>query len=152
MSIPEQNWATRRCKTGPRPGFEIHASAVVSDIGARETIDTLLPKDCQHQDWMARIRALPSSIAHFNLFLGFEGDIEAAGATKANHWFYPTGETDVVWTDAPDGPPPHMAASFGSLKNPALDPGPRQKHMGQAIFWADWSTVAKWANRPAPAR
>ena len=133
-------------------GTEIRAKAVVSDIGARETIDTLLPEDCGHEDWMAEIRALPSSIAHFNLFLGFEGDIEAAGATRANHWFYPTGETDVVWTDAPDEPPPHMAVSFGSLKNTAHDPGPRQRHMGQAIFWADWSTVAQWADLPPGAR
>ena len=133
-------------------GTEIRANAVISDIGARETIDTLLPEDCDHQDWMAQIRALPSSIAHFNLFLGFEGDIEAAGATKANHWFFPTGEADVVWTDAPDGAPPHMTASFGSLKNPAHDPGPSQKHMGQVIAWADWATVAQWADRPAGAR
>lgn len=133
-------------------GSEIRASTVISDIGARETIDTLLPEDCRYEDWKAEIRALPSSIAHFNLFLGFEGDIEAAGATKANHWFFPTGDTDVVWTDAPDGAPPHMTVSFGSLKNPAHDPGPRRKHMGQAIFWADWSTVAKWADQPTGAR
>ncbi|MEQ9693543.1 NAD(P)/FAD-dependent oxidoreductase [Shimia sp. SDUM112013] len=127
-------------------GAEIRAKAVISDIGARETIDTFLPDESGPVDWIADIRALPPSIAHFNLFLGFEGDIAAAGATRANHWFYPTGKTDVVWTDAPDGPPPHMAVSFGSLKNTAHDPGRRQKHMGQAIFWADWSTVEKWAD------
>jgi phytoene dehydrogenase-like protein len=133
-------------------GTEIRADAVISDIGARETVDRLLPDDCEHQDWIAEIRALPSSIAHFNLFLGFEGDIEAAGATKANHWIYPTGETDVVWTDAPDNAPPHMTVSFGSLKNPAHDPGPRQKHMGQLLVWADWATVAPWATLPAGER
>ncbi len=133
-------------------GAEIRANAVISDIGARETIDALLPEDCGHEDWIAEIRALPSSIAHFTLFLGFEGDIEAAGATKANHWIYPTGEADVIWTDAPDGAPPHMTASFGSLKNPAHDPGPKQKHMGQFLAWADWSTVAPWTDRPAGAR
>ncbi|MGB5558515.1 MAG: NAD(P)/FAD-dependent oxidoreductase, partial [Paracoccaceae bacterium] len=79
-------------------GAVIRANVVISDIGARETIDTLLPEECGHQDWIAEIRALPSSIAHFTLFLGFEGDIEAAGATKANHWIFPTGEADVLWT------------------------------------------------------
>ena len=133
-------------------GTEIRAGTVVSDIGARETVDGLLPDDCAHQDWIAEIRALPSSIAHFNLFLGFEGDIEAAGATKANHWFFPSGHTDVVWTDAPDSAPPCMTASFGSLKNPAHDPGPRQKHTGQVLVWADWATVAKWAGLPSGAR
>lgn len=133
-------------------GENIRANAVISDIGARETIDTLLPEACGHDDWIAEIRALPSSIAHYTLFLGFEGDIEAAGATKSNRWMFPTGEADVLWTTAPDGAPPCMAASFGSLKNPTHDPGPRQKHMGQFLVWADWSAVAKWADRPAGAR
>ena len=133
-------------------GTELRAKVVISDIGARETIDNLLPKECGHQDWKAEIRALPPSIAHFTLFLGFEGDIEAAGATKANHWLFPTGEADALWTDAPDGTPPCMLASFGSLKNPAREPGPQQKHMGQLLVWADWSTVTQWSDRPPAAR
>ena len=84
--------------------------------------------------------------------MGFEGDIEAAGATRANHWIYPGGKADVLWTEAPDTPPPHMTVSFGSLKNPSHDPGPRKKHTGQLLAWADWSTVARWAQRPAGAR
>lgn len=129
-------------------GTEIHADYVISDIGAKETIETLLPDDCGHEDWATEILALPSSIAHFDLFLGFEGDIEAAGATKANQWFYPTGDADVLWTDAPDTPPPQMTVGFESLKNPAHDPGPSKKHMGQVIVWTDWSTVAQWADNP----
>ena len=130
-------------------GTKIRANAVISDIGARETIDTLLPEECGHQDWIAEIRALPSSIAHYTLFLGLEGDIEAAGATKANHWIFPTGEADVLWTTAPDGAPPCMVATFGSLKDPTHDPGPRQKHTGQFLVWADWASVAQWADQPA---
>ena len=133
-------------------GTEMHANVVISDIGARETIDTLLPGDCGHEEWKEEIRALPASIAHYTLFLGFEGDIEAAGATKANHWIFPTGETDVVWTDAPDGAPPCMVASFGSLKNPKHKPGPQQKHTGQFLVWADWAAVTPWADRPAGER
>lgn len=133
-------------------GAELHANAVISDIGARETIDTLLPDETGPEDWKAEIRGLPASIAHFNIFLGFEGDIEAAGATKANHWFFPTGQSDVLWTDAPEGPPPHMTVSFGSLKNTAHDPGPRKKHTAQLLCWADWSTVAQWADHPDGAR
>ncbi len=133
-------------------GTAIRAPTVISDIGVRETIDTLLPEQRGHEDWVSEIRALPSSIANYTLFLGFEGDIKAAGATKANHWIYPTGEVDVVWTTAPDGVPPHMTASFGSLKDPKHDPGPHQKHMGQFLVWADWAAVAKWADQPAGAR
>ena len=133
-------------------GENIYAKAVISNIGARETVDTLLPEEHHHLTWVQAIRDLPSSIAHFTLFLGFEGDIEAAGATKANHWFFPTGITDVLWETAPEGVPPHMTASFGSLKNPAHDPGPKQKHSGQLLAWTDWSTVIKWANSKAGSR
>lgn len=41
----------------------------------------LLPADCGHQDWIHEVNALPHSVAHFSLFMGFEGDIEEAGAT-----------------------------------------------------------------------
>ena len=99
-------------------GSEIRAKTIISNIGARETIDQLLPEGCGHEDWIDEIRTLPSSIAHYTLFLGFEGDVVAAGATKANHWIYPTGKVDTVWTTPPDGAPPHMTASFGSLKDP----------------------------------
>jgi phytoene dehydrogenase-like protein len=133
-------------------GQEIRAKAVISDIGARETIDTLLPADRGHDHWLEEIRSLPSSIAHYTLFLGFEGDIEATGATKANHWIYPTGETDILWTSAPDGAPPCMIAAFGSLKDPAHDPGPHQRHTGQLMVWTDWSGVAQWADKPAGER
>ncbi|MDH3423033.1 MAG: NAD(P)/FAD-dependent oxidoreductase, partial [Gemmatimonadota bacterium] len=85
-------------------GEEFRADVVISNIGARETVNHLLPADCGHQDWVDEIRSLPPSIAHFSLFLGFEGDVEDAGATRSNHWIYPTGEVDVLWTDAPASP------------------------------------------------
>ena len=126
-------------------GADIRGDVVISDIGARETVDFLLPEDCGPEDWIAEVRALSSSIAHFNLFLGFEGDIEAAGATRSNHWVYPAGDVDAVWTDAPDGAPPGMFISFESMKDPTHDPGPRQRHTGEVYVWTDWSTVARWA-------
>jgi all-trans-retinol 13,14-reductase len=64
-------------------GETIHADAVISNIGARETVNRLLLEDCGHEDWIAEIRSLSQSIAHFSLFLGYEGDIEDAGASKS---------------------------------------------------------------------
>jgi len=71
---------------------------------------------------------------------------------RSNHWIYPTGEVDVVWTDAPNGVPRGMFVSFASLKDPSNDPGPPQKHAGELVAWADWSTVAKWADTVSGAR
>ncbi|MGP6089170.1 phytoene desaturase family protein [Antarctobacter jejuensis] len=133
-------------------GEEIRADAVISDIGARETVNHLLPADCGHQDWIDEIRSLPHSVAHFSLFVGFEGDIERVGATRSNHWIFPGGAVDVVWTDAPDTPPPGMFVSFASLKDPAHDPGPSKKYAGEIVAWADWSVVEKWADLAPGAR
>ncbi|MCP4386637.1 MAG: NAD(P)/FAD-dependent oxidoreductase [Hyphomicrobiales bacterium] len=133
-------------------GEEIRADVVISDIGARETVEHLLPDNCAHQDWIEEIRALDPSICHFTLFLGFEGDVEGAGATRSNHWLYPGGEIDAVWTDAPEGVPTGMFVSFASLKDPAHDPGPNQKHVGEMLVWTNWSTVQRWADRAPGTR
>jgi all-trans-retinol 13,14-reductase len=132
-------------------GQEIYADKVVSNIGARETVDRLLPEDHDHQAWVDEILSFGFNICHFSLFLGFAGDIEAAGATKSNHWLYPTGETDVVWSDV-SSTPPAMFVSFASLKDPTHDPGPERKHSGELIAWADWSTVQRWAKLPPGER
>jgi all-trans-retinol 13,14-reductase len=133
-------------------GEEFRADVVISGIGARETVNHLLPTDCGHQDWVDEIRSLSPSIAHISLFLGFEGDVEEAGATRSNHWIYPTGEVDVLWTDAPDSPPPATFVSFASVKDPGHDPGPSQKYAGEVIAWSDWSTVERWADMEPGAR
>jgi len=133
-------------------GEDIRSDVVISNIGARETINNLLPAGCGPEDWISEIQALPASIAHFSLFLGFEGDVEEAGATRSNHWFYPTREIDAIWTEAPEGNPPGFFVSFASLKDPSHEPGPRNKHAGEMVVWADWSSVARWADLPSGAR
>lgn len=127
-------------------GEDIRADIVVSDIGARETVDALLPADHEHQAWADEIRSFDVNICHFSLFLGFSGDVEAAGATKSSHWIYPTGHTDAIWADAPNGDPPGIYVSFASLKDPAHDPGPEHNHSGEVVAWTDWSTVQRWAD------
>ncbi len=133
-------------------GEEIRADVVISDVGARETVNTLLPANCGHQDWIDSVRNLPHSVAHFSLFVGFEGDIEDAGATRSNHWIYPGGKVDVVWTDAPETPPPGLFVSFASLKDPSHDPGPSRKYAGEIVAWVDWSVVEPWAGLAPGAR
>jgi all-trans-retinol 13,14-reductase len=133
-------------------GSEFHSDVVISSIGARETVDHLLPEGTGEDDWIAEIRSLPSGVCSFSMYLGFEGDIEAAGATRANHWIYPVVETDAVWKDAPRGTPPVMFVSFASLKDPNHVPGPQQRHSGELLVFTDWSTVARWADMPRAER
>jgi all-trans-retinol 13,14-reductase len=129
-------------------GEEFKAPAIVSAIGAGETVKRLLPEDIREQDWAREIASFKPAICHFEVYLGFEGDIAKHGATRANHWFYESWDTDEgIWMGPDSGPIPMMFASFPSLKNPEHDPGPSNKHTGQAMVWADWSSVAEFADR-----
>jgi all-trans-retinol 13,14-reductase len=128
-------------------GEEIRAPVIVSAIGARETVKRLLPPDIREQDWAREIAALKPSVCHFSLFLGFEGDIARYGATRSNHWFYESWDTDDgIWSAGDDDPVPMMFVSFPSLKDAAHDPGPSNRHTGDLLVWADWSSVAGLAD------
>ena len=126
-------------------GDEFRAPIIVSAIGAGETVSRLLPPAISGQAWAAEIATLEPSICHFEIYLGFEGDIARHGATRSNHWFFETWDpNDGTWGDT-QAPIKMMFASFPSLKDPQHDPGPSQRHTGQFMVLADWSTVASFS-------
>jgi len=136
-----------------RSGEEFNAPFIVSAIGAGETVKHLLPVEIREQPWAREIATFKPSICHFEVFLGFEGDIARHGATRSNHWFYESWDTnDAIWTAAEDEPIPMMFVSFPSLKDPAHDPGPSSKHTGEMLVWANWSSVAEFATGGAEER
>lgn len=123
-------------------GQVFEAPVIVSAIGAGETVNRLLPRETSEQDWAVEIAALKPSICHFEMFLGFEGDIAKHGATRSNHWFFESWDTnDGTWTNTKN-PIQMMFVSFPSLKDEKHEPGPSQRHTGQFMVLADWSTVA----------
>jgi phytoene dehydrogenase-like protein len=128
------------------------AKHVVSNIGARETVKRLLPPGMQDGKWAREILSLRPNVCHFALYLGFEGDIRAAGATVSNHWINESWDIDKgIWTDPAAQPtPPTIFVSFPSLKDPAHAPGAQQRHTGEVIAFVEWNAVAAWADR-APA-
>ena len=133
-------------------GEELRAPAIVSAIGAGETVKRLLPEEIRQQAWAGEIARLKPSVCHFEIYLGFEGDIARHGATRSNHWFYETWDTDEgIWSDL-DAPIPMMFASFPSLKDETHDPGPSNHHTGQLMVLADWSSVADFAEGGARDR
>jgi all-trans-retinol 13,14-reductase len=134
-------------------GEELKAPVIVSAIGAGETVKRLLPEGIREQEWAREIASFKPSICHFDMFLGFEGDIARHGATRANHWFYESWDTnDGIWVDPDSSPVPMMFVSFPSLKDPEHDPGPSNRHTGEALVWADWSSVAGFADREPEER
>lgn len=136
-------------------GEELRASAIVSDAGARNTVDALLPPAQCGSAWACEIDSLELSSASVGLYLGLAGDARAGGATTANHWFYGGWETgETTWRDPEHGDPPVMFVSFPSLKDPSHDPGPERRHTAEVMVGADWEAFAAWqassvGHRPA---
>lgn len=128
-------------------GEKFNAPIIVSAIGAGETVKHLLPEEICQQSWAQEIATFKPSICHFDLYLGFEGDIAKHGATRENHWFFNSWDTyDTTWAGGDCEPFSMAFVSFSSLKNPVHDPGSTNKHTADVMLLADWSSVAKFAD------
>lgn len=133
-------------------GEQFRAPSIVSAIGAGETVKRLLPSEIQAQDWAVEIADMEHSACHFEVYLGFKGDIASHGATRSNHWFYSNWDVaSNLWTDI-DAPLQGGFASFPSLKDEEHNPGPENLHTGQFMVLADWATVAEFAGGGAKQR
>jgi all-trans-retinol 13,14-reductase len=133
-------------------GEEIRARRVISAVGIGATVRRLLPSEQQQARWAQQVRQLEPSPAHCALYLGFKGDIAAAGARASGQWFYDSWDTDLDGWDVGDpqrlGPPPMIYCSFASLKDPAHQPGPEQRHTGQVLALTPWRHFAAWQSLP----
>ena len=133
-------------------GAEYRAPVIVSAIGAGETIKRLLPPEVCKQDWATEIAGFNPSVCHFEIYLGFKGDIARHGGTRSGHWFCESWDpADALWSDL-DAAVPGGYASFPSLKDELHDPGPANHHTGQFMVLVDWSTVAEFAEGGARSR
>ncbi len=131
-----------------RDGEEIRARRVISAAGVAATARRLLPESVGAQSWVGEIEDLEPGPAHVCLYLGFKGDVRAAGASPANKWFYNTWNSEeTVWEVADPhnlSQAPVLYCSFPSLKDPRHDPGPEQKHTGEVVTFVPWDTFAEW--------
>jgi all-trans-retinol 13,14-reductase len=129
-------------------GRTITAPRVVSAAGVASTVTRLLPPALAQAPWSREVAALAPAPAHVCLYLGFRGDIRAAGASAANKWFYETwsSEAEAWQIDGPDPLPeaPVLYCSFPSLKDPEHDPGPEQLHTGEVVTFVPWSMFERF--------
>ncbi|MFT7520013.1 MAG: all-trans-retinol 13,14-reductase, partial [Kiritimatiellia bacterium] len=129
-------------------GEVIQAKRVISAVGAVSTCKRLLPQAVADQKWARGIRGLPPSAAHVCLYIGFKGDIAAAGASAANQWFCETWDYEMqAWPIAqgqPIGRAPVLYCSFPSLKDPTHEAGDEVRHTGEVVTFVPWSAFTKW--------
>jgi all-trans-retinol 13,14-reductase len=125
-------------------GTEIRAAKVISAAGVPATAALLAdPAGLPLPD------RIPPGPAHLSLYLGFEGDVDRAGASRYSQWFFDSWDMEVDrWEVAPGRPAgraPVLFNSFPSLKDPAHDPGPTLRHTGEAITFVPWEAFEAWS-------
>lgn len=129
-------------------GELIRAGRVISAAGVASTASRLLPPEHRGEGWAKKTAALPKAPAHVCLYLGFKGDIRAAGAGAANKWFYDTWDLEQETWRVQHGEPipraPCLYSSFPSLKDPTHDPGPEQLHTGEVVTFVPWESFQQW--------
>lgn len=130
-------------------GEEIRAQRVVSAASATVTAQKLLPPSERPAAWATALAELPPAPAHLCAYLGFEGDIRAAGAGPANQWFWSTWETEPATWDYDTVPAaPVLYTSYPSLKDPAHEPGPDGLHTGEIVTFVPYGKFARWRGTP----
>lgn len=127
-----------------RGGERIAARCVISDAGAHNTL-RLLPSGEVDYGWAQDITELESSTGYIGLYLGLQGDIAHAGADAANTWIYESWDVNRGWDDPFRDPrAPALFVAFPSLRDPAHDPGPEQRHTCEIVALVNWSAFSQW--------
>ena len=76
----------------------------------------------QRIDLMLEAMPLDVDLRHFQVFLGLEGDIARYGATRSNHWFFESWDTnDAIW---------NVITSYSIHYTKLYDNGSRQGSLG----------------------
>jgi all-trans-retinol 13,14-reductase len=121
---------------------EALAHHLISDIGVTNTV-ACLDTDTARA-WQQTVRGLSPGVGFVGLYLGFDGDVAAAGADSANRWIYDGDDIGRLWQSPADEDAPGLFVSFASLKDPSWT-GPASAELLAPI---DTAVFAPWLTRP----
>ncbi len=137
-------------------GTELRAARVISDAGASNTFERLLPRELAARHGIDRqMRTVAPSSGHLCVYVGFKRTARELGLPKANFWLYPGNDHDGAverYERDPQAPLPVVYVSFPSAKDPTFE----ERYPGRAtvelITMAPWERFEPWAGDPVKRR
>jgi all-trans-retinol 13,14-reductase len=125
--------------------YSEQARHVISTMGLGNTLDRLPPDAAP--SWREAARDLKPGPSYVALYLGFDGDIAASGASSANIWLYETPDAiNHFWEHPDDEDAPGLFVSFPSLKDPTHTGG----HTAEVLAQCNANAFVPWmADDPA---
>ena len=127
-------------------GQKIYGGQIISATSAKITVEKLIPKTFRSLSWAKNIKKLKQSPGYVCLYLGFKGDIQKAGASATNKWFFNTFDrSQAHWNLQNPNEQAHILyVSFPSLKDPLHDPGEQLCHTGEVVTFVPFDCFEKW--------
>ena len=134
-------------------GREIRAPMVVSNAGALNTFEHLVPAPARADLGLGdALKKVSPSASHVSLYIGLNRTAEELSLPKANYWVYPDDydhDANVARYVADESAPlPVAYISFPSAKDPTFG----ERHPGKAtieiVTLAPWERFAQWEAEP----
>ena len=130
-------------------GRELRSALVVSDAGAVNTFERLLPKDLPALETLrAKLRRMEPSSAHLCLYVGLGKSAAELGLNGTNLWVYPSLDHDAnVERFARDieAPFPAVFISFPSAKDPDFARRHPGKSTIEVVVPVPYAPFARWS-------
>lgn len=129
-------------------GEEIRSACVVSNAGARNTFEKLLPPETElPANLKSDLRKIHASSGHVCLYIGLDASDETLKLPKYNHWIYNTYDFDKAYEETKPGldhVPPLAYISCPSAKDPLWAQFHPGKSTIQVIAACPYDWVRQW--------
>lgn len=130
-------------------GDRLLADAVVSNAGARNTFEKLLPEAVRaRHGYPEKMKNVRPSSAHLCLYAGFKGDAQELGIPRTNLWVYPDADHEGNvrrFLADPMNALPLLYISFPSAKDPEWSAHYPGKSTVEVITLGRYEWFAQWS-------
>ncbi|MDP9141087.1 MAG: NAD(P)/FAD-dependent oxidoreductase [Pseudomonadota bacterium] len=132
-------------------GSTIRAATVVSNAGARNTCEKLLPSaTTARHGYTAKLKEVRPSAGHLCLYAGFKGTAAELNIPRTNLWVYPDADHEgnlQRFLDDPFSTLPMVYISFPSAKDPEWEHNYPGKSTVEVITLGRYDWFAQWSGQ-----